>query len=167
MITCSTCASVTRRGAPGRGSSTSPSSRFWTKRCRHRPTVCRVIRNSAAISEFDRPTAHAKMICARCARPCAVVRRRAHCSSVVRSLGLIVTRTVGRPRFAIRASLYQKYERHAEFVSEHQIRDTRERNNKHEGHEDLEGHEELLFGRIPKGDFFVTFAIFAIFVFGF
>jgi hypothetical protein len=61
---------------------------------------------------------------ARCAKPCAVVRRRAHCSSVVRSLGLIVTRTVGRPRFAIRASLYQKYEGRGEFVSESQIRDT-------------------------------------------
>ena len=42
---------------------------------------------------------------ARCANPCAVVRRRAHRSSGVRSLGLMITRTAGRPRFAIRASL--------------------------------------------------------------
>ena len=56
------------------------------------------MRNSVAICEFDRPAAHAKTIRARWASPCAVVRRRAHCSSVVRSLGLIVTRTVGRPR---------------------------------------------------------------------
>src|SRR4029450_8373516 len=33
--------------------------------------------------------------------------------------------TVGRPRFAIRASLYQKYEARGKFVSELQIRDTR------------------------------------------
>jgi hypothetical protein len=33
---------------------------------------------------------------------------RAQCSSVVRSLGLTITRTTGRPRFAICASLYQK-----------------------------------------------------------
>ncbi len=60
IITCSTCASMIRRGPPGRGSSTTPSSRFSTKRRRHRPAVCRVIRNSAAISEFDRPAAHAR-----------------------------------------------------------------------------------------------------------
>jgi hypothetical protein len=77
-------------------------------RCHQRPTVCRVSRNAAAISDLDRPAAHAKTICARCASPCAVVR--AHCSSVVRSLGLTVTRTVGRPRFAIRTSLYQRYD---------------------------------------------------------
>jgi hypothetical protein len=46
VITCSTCASLSRRGVPGRGSSTNPSSRCCTKRCRQRPAVCRVIRNS-------------------------------------------------------------------------------------------------------------------------
>src|SRR5262245_26643731 len=62
---------------------------------------------------------------ARCANPCAVVRRRAHCSSIVRSLGLI-TRRMGRgPRLAIRASLYSMYERHGQSVYELQIRDTR------------------------------------------
>ena len=124
VIICSICASVSRRGVPGRGSSTSPSKRFSTKRRRQRPTVCRVIRKSVATSEFDRPAAHARTICARRARSYAVVRRRAHCSRVVHSLGLTVTRTVGRPRFAIRASLYQKYEARGQFVSELQIRDT-------------------------------------------
>src|SRR5574340_742423 len=36
----STAASVTVRGAPGRGSSNSPSRRWVTKRCRHLQTVC-------------------------------------------------------------------------------------------------------------------------------
>src|SRR6185312_10396681 len=87
---------------------------------------CRVIRNSRAIVSEACPAAHARMMRARCAKPCAVVRRRAHCSSVVRSLGLMITRTGGRPRFAIRASLYPKYERHGNTVSELQIRDTSE-----------------------------------------
>ena len=38
-ITASTCASVIVRGAPGRGSSCSPSSRHCAKRRRHLPTV--------------------------------------------------------------------------------------------------------------------------------
>src|SRR5438046_10594967 len=37
----STCASVICRGAPGRGSSSNPSSRLLTKRARQRPTVPR------------------------------------------------------------------------------------------------------------------------------
>ena len=107
-----------RRGAPGRGSSTKPSSRFCRNRRRQRPTVCRVIRNSAAIAGAAWPAAHAKMIRARCANPCAVVRRRAHCSSVVRSLGLMTTRTGRGPRLAIRASLYSMSQRHDQSVSE-------------------------------------------------
>ncbi len=45
-----------------------------------------------------------------------MVRRRTHLLGRHRSLGLIVTRSVGRPRRAIRASLYLKYEEHGEFV---------------------------------------------------
>ena len=71
VITSSTCASLSRRGVPGRGSS-SPSRRFAAKRRRQRPAVCRVIRSSVAISEFDRPAAHANTICAHWARPCSV-----------------------------------------------------------------------------------------------
>jgi hypothetical protein len=41
-----TCASLTVRGAPGRGSSSSPSSRLATNRVRHFPTVCFVTRSS-------------------------------------------------------------------------------------------------------------------------
>ena len=84
-----------------------------------------VMRNSVAISEFDRPAAHAQHDLRALSKPCAVVRRRAHCSRVVRSLGLTVTRTVRRPRFAIRASLHQKYEGRGAFLSESQIRGTR------------------------------------------
>jgi hypothetical protein len=42
---------------------------------------------------------------------------RAHCSSLVRSLGLMFKRTGRGPRFAIRASWYSMYERHGNSVS--------------------------------------------------
>ena len=66
-ITDSTCSSVIFRGAPGRGSSVSPSSRWATNRERHLATVSRATPSSAAISVFDPPRAHARMIRERCA----------------------------------------------------------------------------------------------------
>jgi hypothetical protein len=110
VITCSTCASVSRRGVPGRGSSTSPSKRFSTKRRRQRPTVCRVdpqvgrhlrIRSAGGTRQDDLRAPGQALRRGPSPRPLL---------QGVRSLGLTVTRTVGRPRFAIRASLYQKYE---------------------------------------------------------
>jgi hypothetical protein len=50
-----TSASVIFRGAPGRGSSGRPSSRRARKRARHFPTVCFLIRSSAAVAMFGRP----------------------------------------------------------------------------------------------------------------
>jgi hypothetical protein len=84
-ITSSTCSSVIVRGRPGRGSSVSPSSRCSAKRPRHLVTIGLVTPSRAAISVFFRPAAAASTIRARCARPCALVRRRAHASSWTRS----------------------------------------------------------------------------------
>jgi hypothetical protein len=84
-----------------------------------------VIPNSAATSSVDRPAAQHRMMRARCAKPWPVRRRRAHCSSVVRSLGLMTTRITGRPpRLTIASSLYTRYDGPRGFVTELQIRDT-------------------------------------------
>ena len=48
VITSSTCASLIDRGAPGRGSSSNPSSRFTRKRSRHLQTVAPVMCNFLA-----------------------------------------------------------------------------------------------------------------------
>src|SRR5439155_8498460 len=96
--TCSTCSSVIFRGAPGRGSSSSPATRFATNRRRQRPTVWRVTRASTATALLSRPLTHASTMRARCASACAVVGRRAQRSSVARSSSVSVTRTFGRPR---------------------------------------------------------------------
>src|SRR3989475_3678411 len=96
--TCSTCSSVIFRGAPGRGSSSSPATRFATNRRRQRPTVWRVTRASTATALLSRPLTHASTMRARCARACAVVGRRAQRSSVSRSSSLSVNGAFGRPR---------------------------------------------------------------------
>ena len=83
--TCSTSASETLRGAPGRGSSVSPSRRCSRKRERHLPTVTRVAWRCSATAEFDHPSAASRTIRARLARPWAVLRRRAHPWSTSRS----------------------------------------------------------------------------------
>ena len=77
VTTCSTCASVIRRGAPGRGSSSKPSSRCCRKRCRHLLTICGVTRCCCATTWFSCPAAQPRISRARWARACAVVRRRA------------------------------------------------------------------------------------------
>ena len=60
--TASIVASAIVRCAPGRGASTSPSSRAATNRCRHFDTVAGLTRSVAAISVFVRPAAHPRMI---------------------------------------------------------------------------------------------------------
>src|SRR5260370_15620632 len=93
----STWASLMRRGAPGRGSSSNPSSRAATNRLRHLPTVCLVRRSSRATRVFVRPLAHAKITRARCANACAVVGRRVQRSNASRSSSVSLSTGMGRP----------------------------------------------------------------------
>jgi len=81
----STCSSVTVRGRPGRGSSSSPSKRCSAKRVRHLVTVGRDTRSRSAISKFDRPSAASSTIRERNASACAVFPRRDQASSRPRS----------------------------------------------------------------------------------
>src|SRR6266508_924057 len=96
-ITRSTSASVIRRGAPGRGSSSNPSRRWPRKRVRHLPMVCLVRRNSRATTVFVLPAAHSSTKRARSARARAVVGRRAQRSSVSRSSPVRDSGGIGRP----------------------------------------------------------------------
>jgi hypothetical protein len=75
MITASIRASSIVRGVPDRGSSRRPSSRCSTKRRRHLPTVSGSIPRRDATTLLCSPSAQARMIRARCAKPCAVLRR--------------------------------------------------------------------------------------------
>jgi hypothetical protein len=84
-ISSSTFSSLIARGTPGRGLSTSPSSRRSTKRLRHFPTVALETRSSRATSRLDAPAAHANTIRQRNANRCALLGRRAHRSKVERS----------------------------------------------------------------------------------
>src|SRR6266478_6159051 len=94
---CSTWASLMRRGAPGRGSASNPSSRAATNRLRHLPTVCLVRRSSRATRVFVRPLAHAKITRARCANACPVVGRRVQRSNASRSSSVSLSTGMGRP----------------------------------------------------------------------
>src|SRR6516165_10117460 len=96
-ITSSTCASATWRGAPGRGSSCSPSSRSLTKRARHLPTICGVTRSLCATVWLSTPSAHLRIIRARRASGGALRERRAIDSSLSRSISLNTNSTLGRP----------------------------------------------------------------------
>jgi hypothetical protein len=95
---CSTCASLMRRGVPGRGSSSKPSRRAVRNRLRHLPTGCLVSRRSRATRVLVPPLAHASTTRARCANACAVVGRRAQRSNVSRSSSVSVSIGIGRPR---------------------------------------------------------------------
>ena len=75
-MTLSTFASSIVRGAPGRNSSSNPSTPRSTKRRRHLPTVCAVTRSPAATALLLKPEAHPNTIRARNAKACAVLRRR-------------------------------------------------------------------------------------------
>jgi hypothetical protein len=87
-ITSSTRSSVTARGRPGRGSSTSPSRRCSANRERHLATIDRSTPSRSAISVFLRPSAANSTILERCANAWALVRRRAHATNRARSASL-------------------------------------------------------------------------------
>src|SRR5438876_4908848 len=72
----STAASLKRRGVPGRGSSSSPSRRRRTKRCRHLPTVASATCTLRATSVLLWPAALSSTMRARNASACAVLGRR-------------------------------------------------------------------------------------------
>jgi hypothetical protein len=74
-ITASIRASSIVRGVPDRGSSQRPSSRCSAKRRRHLPTVSGSIPRRAATTLLCSPSTQARMIRARSAKPCAVLRR--------------------------------------------------------------------------------------------
>src|SRR5271166_4870504 len=98
VSTCSTSASLILRGAPGRGSSSSPSKRRATKRPRHLPTAGLLSRISALTCVFVLPAAQARMTRARKARAWAELGRRAHRSRVSCSWELKINSGIGRPR---------------------------------------------------------------------
>src|SRR5438270_41663 len=76
VMTSSTCASVMDRGAPGRGSSNSPSSRPTRKRSRHLQTVAPVTCNFFATTPLLHPSSHPSTILARIASAWADFGRR-------------------------------------------------------------------------------------------
>jgi hypothetical protein len=86
------------RRAPGRGSSTSPSSPSATNRDRHLPTVGRETLNAAATSVLLAPSAQASTIRERIANYWALLGRRAHRASVSRSCSVTTNSAFGRPR---------------------------------------------------------------------
>src|ERR1700752_2786526 len=96
-ITSSTCASATWRGAPGRGSSCSPSSRSLTKRARHLPTICGVTRSLWATVWLSTSSADLGIMRARRAGGGALRARRAIDSSLSCSLLLNTKSAFGRP----------------------------------------------------------------------
>src|SRR4029453_12858100 len=101
-ITASTCSSVIVRGTPGRGSSTSPSSRRATNRERHLPTVGSDTPRSAATCLFVVPVAHASTIRQRNANAWELLARRDQRVSVWRSSSVKINGAFGRPVLAIR-----------------------------------------------------------------
>jgi len=97
-ITSSTCSSEIRRGAPGRGSSSSPSSPSATNRRRHLPTVAACTPSSTATVSLLNPWAQRNTIRARNASAWAVFGRRAHRSSAARCSPDSNNSSFGRPR---------------------------------------------------------------------
>ncbi len=85
VTTSATFPSLTVRGAPGRGSSASPSIRRSAKRRRHRATVIRATPSRSTIARLLSPSAASSTICARSASPRATFRRRSRASSSPRS----------------------------------------------------------------------------------
>src|SRR5918995_1448334 len=99
--TASTCSSLILLGAPGRGSSTSPSSRRVTNRDRHLPTVGSDTPSSAATCLLVAPVAHASTIRQRNANAWELLARRDQRTSVSRSLSVRINGAFGRPVLAI------------------------------------------------------------------
>jgi len=100
-ITSSICPSPICRGAPGRGSSASPSNRSTTNRCRHLHTICCDTPSSAATSLLGFPAAQPNTIRHRCASACEDFARRAQRCNVSRSSSVNTNSATGRPLRAI------------------------------------------------------------------
>src|SRR5919106_4451199 len=99
--TCSICSSLMLRGPPGRGSSSSPSSRFATNRRRHLPTVASAHPSFAATDLLSKPSAHDSTILDRNANACDDVARRDHRSNCPRSSRASESAALGRPVLGI------------------------------------------------------------------
>jgi hypothetical protein len=99
-ITASTRASSIVRGAPGRGASSSPSSRCSTNRARYFDTVCGVTRCRLATTLLSMPEAQARTMRARSANACDVFRRRVSAVSGSCSPWLNTSSALGLPRIA-------------------------------------------------------------------
>lgn len=97
VSTLSTSASLTRRGVPGRGSSSKPSNPLLRNRERHLLTVCCRTSTCRATTVLGLPSEQARMILARMASTGAVFGRRTQFSSVLRCSSAIVNATIGRP----------------------------------------------------------------------
>ena len=93
----STSASAIVRGAPGRGSSSSPSGPCSPYRRRHLPTVWVLTARSAAMASFEPPSAAARTIRARRASACPVFGRLVQRVNVSRSCVVSVSSVSGRP----------------------------------------------------------------------
>src|ERR1035437_1617691 len=96
-MTASTCSSVMRRGVPGRGSSSRPSTRSSMNRCRHLPTVPGATRRRRATAVFVTPSAQASTMRARRATKLAVRLRCASDCNCCRSSSVTLTVALGRP----------------------------------------------------------------------
>ena len=106
VMTFSISSSVSFRGAPGRGSSSRPSTPCSRKRFLHLPTVCRLTRSLSATSLSDKPSAQPSAIRQRRARAWLVLGREVNRSNWDRSSRLNANRpgdppTGGRPLRAL------------------------------------------------------------------
>src|SRR5947208_8959351 len=97
VMTSSTCASLMDRGAPGRGSSKSPSRRPTRKRSRHLHTVAPVTCNFFATTPLLHPSSHLSTCLSRIASAWADFGRRASIASFSFSSGVTFSGLVGRP----------------------------------------------------------------------
>ncbi len=97
VITASTLASLIERGAPGRGSSSSPSSLLTRKRSRHLHTVAPVIFSFLATALLLRPSSQPSTMRARMAVACEDFGRRASSVNFSFSSALTLSGLVGRP----------------------------------------------------------------------
>jgi putative transposase len=93
---------IARGGAPGRGSSTSPSNRRATNRDRHLPTVGSDTPSSTATCLLVAPVAQASTIRHRNASAWELLARRDQRVSVWRSSSVKISGALGRPVLAIR-----------------------------------------------------------------
>src|SRR5664279_4174194 len=99
-MTASICSSAIVRGAPGRGSSSNPSSRLATNRARHLLTVAGTTPNFVATCVLSSPCAQASTIFDRSANDCADFARLDQRSNCSLSSSLNVNSAFGRPVLA-------------------------------------------------------------------